>query len=44
MRNYRDLITSPENLAWAWRKARRLYLEADGFVDFGEIAEFELDI
>lgn len=44
MRNYRDLITSPENMAWAWRKARRLYLEADGFVDFGEIAEFELDI
>lgn len=44
MRNYRDLITSPENLAWAWRKARRLYLAADGFVDFGEIAEFELDL
>ncbi|MBX7532639.1 RNA-directed DNA polymerase [Qipengyuania sp. 1XM1-15A] len=44
MRNYRELITSPENLSWAWRKARRLYIDSDGFIDYGEISAFELDI
>ena len=39
-----DRLLLPENLNYAWRKAKRLYRMADGYVDSGEIAEFELDL
>jgi hypothetical protein len=31
-------------LVWAWQKAKRLYESADGPVDWGAIAAFELDL
>ena len=34
----------PENLIYAWRKARRIYRFTAGHVDIGEINEFELDL
>lgn len=34
----------PENLNFAWIKAKNLYRTADGYIDFGEIAAFELDL
>ncbi|WP_454758821.1 hypothetical protein [Caulobacter segnis] len=40
----RDQLVSPENLAWAWQKARRLYQGADGPIDIAEVAAFELDL
>ena len=39
-----DLLLLPENLNYAWQKARRLYRTADGYIDNGELAEFELDL
>lgn len=34
----------PENVNYAWQKAKRLYRTSDGYVDHGELAEFELDL
>lgn len=34
----------PENLNFAWIKAKNLYRTADGYIDSGEIAAFELDL
>lgn len=39
-----DRLLLPENLNYAWRKAKRIYRAVDGYVDLGEIAEFELDL
>ncbi len=39
-----NLVTSRENLTWAWRKALWLYQTADGPIDAAEIAAFELDL
>ncbi|GLS41719.1 hypothetical protein GCM10010869_73160 [Mesorhizobium tianshanense] len=42
--NAYERLLLPENLNYAWQKAKRLYRMADGFVDNGELAEFELDL
>ncbi len=42
--NAYDRLLLPENLNYAWRKAKSLYRATDGYVDHGEIAEFELDL
>lgn len=39
-----DRLVLPENLNYAWLKAKKLYRTADGYVDSGEWAEFELDL
>ena len=39
-----DRLLLPENLYYAWAKAKNLYRMADGYVDNGELAEFELDL
>ena len=39
-----ERILLPENLYFAWQKARRLFLTQDGYVDRGELAEFELNL
>src|SRR5689334_7098334 len=39
-----DLLLMPENLLWAWRKARRCFRMADGLFDHAEIAAFELNL
>lgn len=39
-----DRLLLPENLHYAWLKAKSLYRGADGYVDMGEIAAFELDL
>jgi hypothetical protein len=44
MSRIRDQLTSRENLQWAWAKAKRMYDTADGPVDWGSIAAFELDL
>jgi hypothetical protein len=42
--NWRELLVLPENVLWAWRKARKGYLMADGLYDQAEVAEFELNL
>ena len=42
--NAYERLLLPENLNYAWRKAKTLYRTTDGYVDHGEIAEFELDL
>lgn len=44
MSRIRDQLTSRANLQWAWAKAKRMYDAADGPVDWGAIATFELDL
>lgn len=39
-----NLLLMPENLLWAWRKARRCYRMADGLFDQAEVAAFELNL
>ena len=39
-----DRLLLPENLNYAWLKAKKLYRAADGYIDNGELAEFELDL
>lgn len=39
-----DRLLLPENLFYAWSKAKNLYRMADGYVDSAELAEFELDL
>ena len=34
----------PENLNYAWKKAKRLYSMSDGYIDQGELANFELNL
>ncbi|MBI1208190.1 MAG: hypothetical protein GC191_13005 [Azospirillum sp.] len=42
--NAYERLLLPENLNYAWLKARSLYRGADGYIDAGELAEFELDL
>lgn len=42
--SYLDLLLLPENLTWAWRKAKRMYATADNLHDQGELAEFDLGL
>ena len=42
--NAYDRLMLPENLNYAWLKAKNLYRSADGYVDAGELAAFELDL
>lgn len=42
--NWFNLLLMPENLLWAWRKARRCYRMADGLFDQAELAAFELNL
>ena len=44
MMNFLDLLLLPENLTWAWRKARRMYATGDNLYDQGELAAFDLDL
>lgn len=39
-----DRLLLPENLNYAWNKAKRLYSMLDGYVDNSELAEFELNL
>lgn len=40
--NFFQMLHSPENLYFAWKKAKNLCLRSDGYVDLSELAEFEL--
>lgn len=42
--NVYERLLQPENLNYAWLKARKLFWNADGYVDVGELAAFELDL
>jgi len=42
--NAYERLLLPENLNYAWQKAKRLYKMADGYVDKAELAAFELDL
>ncbi len=42
--NAYERLLLPENLNYAWIKAKNLYRTADGYIDACEIAEFELDL
>jgi len=37
-------LTLPENLHWAWEKAKRCYYPGDGWFDEGAIARFEANL
>ncbi len=39
-----ELLLLPENLYYAWNKAKNLYRMSDGYVNQAELAEFELDL
>lgn len=39
-----ERLLKPENLTYAWLKAKSLYRNSDGYSDMGELAEFELDL
>lgn len=39
-----ERLMLPENLNYAWLKAKNLYRMDDGYIDHGELAEFELDL
>ena len=39
-----ERLLLPENLNYAWNKAKRLYLTLDGYTFNGELAEFELNL
>ncbi|MCG8097228.1 MAG: RNA-directed DNA polymerase [Candidatus Thiodiazotropha endolucinida] len=39
-----ERLLLPENLVYAWRKAKKIYHMADGYVDRAEIAAFELNL
>lgn len=39
-----DRLILPENLHFAWSKAKRLSDNHDGYTDRGELAEFELNL
>lgn len=43
MTAYQRLIL-PENLYYAWQKAKNLYRWSDGYIDHGELAQFELNL
>ena len=42
--NAYERLLLPENLIYAWRKAKNLYRTADGYIDYAELARFELDL
>lgn len=42
--NLFDRLILPENFYFAWQKAKRLYRTSDGYIDRGEISEFELNL
>jgi hypothetical protein len=39
-----ERLLLPENLNFAWQKAKRLYRMSDGYINHSEIAEFELNL
>lgn len=39
-----ERLLLPENLYYAWRKAKRTYRTYDGYVNQGELIDFELDL
>jgi hypothetical protein len=39
-----DRLLLPENLNYAWLKAKRLYQSFDGYIDTGELAAFEIGL
>ena len=39
-----ERLLLPENLYYAWKKAKYLYRISDGYIDNGELAKFELDL
>ena len=39
-----ERLILPENLYFAWGKAKKLYDSPDGYADRGEVAEFELNL
>ena len=42
--NAYERLLLPENLNYAWLKAKNLYQMTDGYINSGELAEFELDL
>lgn len=42
--NVLNRLLLPENLIYAWRKAKRLYRMADGYIDRAEVYAFELNL
>ncbi|QKS00790.1 hypothetical protein F9288_15035 [Sphingomonas sp. CL5.1] len=42
--NVYDRLLLPENLNYAWIKAKNLYRSVDGYIDTAELAAFELDL
>jgi hypothetical protein len=42
--NAYERLLLPENLNYAWRKTKRLLSMADGYVDRGEVIEFEINL
>jgi len=42
--NAYERLLLPENLNYAWLKAKKLYQHSDGYIDHGELFEFELDL
>ena len=39
-----ERLLLPENLIYAWRKAKNLYRTSDGYIDRAELANFELNL
>lgn len=44
MSNYKELLTLPENLIWAWRKAKAMYRAFDALHDQAAVSAFELNL
>jgi hypothetical protein len=42
--NFYELLTLPDNLYWAWEKARRIYQYSDLWYDPIELSEFEANL
>jgi hypothetical protein len=42
--NFIEKLTLPENLYWAWAKARQVYLRGDAWYDPIELAHFEANL
>ena len=39
-----DRLCLPENMYFAWQKVRRMHQSSDGYVDYGEFYEFEVNL
>ena len=42
--NFIDKLTLPENLYWAWKKTRQMYMRGDAWYDPIELARFEANL